>query len=360
MALLTILISQVCFSMDVPELANHEIESAETLQSDLNKLKIRLNNTKKQSENFLGALYYEVEEAHKNLEDAKKNIASVDLAQVIKSFNSSKAIFFTHIANIHHFCPENSLDIILSEKFQLLKSQTIKEETFFNDINFTSSILQQILSSKSHLEKVLCKITKDINIRISTINYITESLNQNKIQTEVHKNSEQNSVLWAKAQLNRAEDFLQQKNYAKAFEILSLLNETKIKAKIKNCIRMNLGNMYLLGNYVEVDLITAKRFYTIVLEERVSDKEIFLSAYNNLGCISELIKDYNTAFKYYEHASNLGSVFAHLNLAYLYENGLGVARDAQKARNLKELGLECRAEWAQAKRSLDRVLRKLR
>lgn len=78
------------------------------------------------------------------------------------------------------------------------------------------------------------------------------------------------------------------------------------------------------------------------------DTDIYDSnIYNNLGFANEMFKNYTEAHKYYLLASDEGcsNSFANLNLGYLYDNGLGVEKDVNKALVYYEKGHDRLEEW---------------
>jgi len=70
---------------------------------------------------------------------------------------------------------------------------------------------------------------------------------------------------------------------------------------------------------------------------------------NSLGYANEMYGNFNEARKYYLLASEKGSLFANLNLGYLYDNGLGVEADSSKAFMYYEKGADCLEEWRTAR-----------
>ena len=55
------------------------------------------------------------------------------------------------------------------------------------------------------------------------------------------------------------------------------------------------------------------------------------SILNNIGYAHEMCENFGDALKYYILASEKGCAFATLNIGYLYDNGLGVEKDTDKA-----------------------------
>lgn len=70
---------------------------------------------------------------------------------------------------------------------------------------------------------------------------------------------------------------------------------------------------------------------------------------NSLGFAYEMSENFNLAFKYYLLASEKNNAYANLNLAYLYENGLNVDKNIDKASMYYEKGKKCLEEWKMAR-----------
>ena len=72
-----------------------------------------------------------------------------------------------------------------------------------------------------------------------------------------------------------------------------------------------------------------------------SDKNIL----NSIGFANEMYGNFIKAFEYYSLASTKGSIYSNLNLGYLYENGIGVEKDHDKALMYYEKGKDHLEEW---------------
>lgn len=66
---------------------------------------------------------------------------------------------------------------------------------------------------------------------------------------------------------------------------------------------------------------------------------------NNLGFANEMLKNFSQAHNYYLQSAEKNYAFANLNLGYLYDNGLGVEKDTDKAFLYYEKGSDELEEW---------------
>ena len=70
---------------------------------------------------------------------------------------------------------------------------------------------------------------------------------------------------------------------------------------------------------------------------------------NSIGFVNEMSGNFNDAFKYYLLASEKNNTYANLNLAYLYDLGLGIEKDDDKASMYYEKGKDRLEEWKMAR-----------
>ena len=181
---------------------------------------------------------------------------------------------------------------------------------------------------------------------------------RNDPENATKKLYEKDLEYWHKAQFNTAKIYSSQGKHKEALDILLLLSQEEIiDYATKTKVQMDLAHMYLRGHGGLFNLGEAERIYMSIIKSHIainSDEEqtMVIGAYNNLGYIYELKKEYENAIINYKNASNFGSTFASLNLAYLYENGLGVKPDKQEADRLYELGKKSRKEWEEVRESL--------
>lgn len=77
--------------------------------------------------------------------------------------------------------------------------------------------------------------------------------------------------------------------------------------------------------------------------------DIITRSINNIGYANEMCGNFSEAHKYYTLASEKDYLFSTLNLGYLYENGLGVEKDMDKALEYYEKGASCLDEWKRAR-----------
>jgi len=118
-----------------------------------------------------------------------------------------------------------------------------------------------------------------------------------------------------------------------------------------------LGLYYETGNFIEADQDKAIKWYIQAIKS--GNTEAGIQLYNlekkeyekhgkngdidtiiKLAEYYEKIKDYLTAFSYYEMAAEQGNATAQFNLGYFYKNGLGVEQDYKKAKEWYEKAAE--------------------
>lgn len=168
-----------------------------------------------------------------------------------------------------------------------------------------------------------------------------------------------------------------QKNYEGALEKFnSILNSDDIDTKTKEELNISIADTYydmrddfkadeIYNNIINKQDITNetkvyiyKRLSHIYMNKRdfkkaidILDEGIKLSnppdenILNTFGFANELYGNFTKAFEYYLKASIKGSIYANLNLAYLYDHGLGVEKDDHKALMYYEKEKDSLEEW---------------
>lgn len=138
-----------------------------------------------------------------------------------------------------------------------------------------------------------------------------------------------------------ADNYYYLKEDSKALEIYNnIINDehSEITDENKNYIYKNLGVIYI-----------NKKDFKLAID--VLHKNLKLKAdpdndvLNNIGFANEMFGNFDDAYKYYLLASEKNSIYANLNLWYLYENGLGVEKDNNKALVYYEKGKDHIDEW---------------
>ena len=137
-----------------------------------------------------------------------------------------------------------------------------------------------------------------------------------------------------------------------------MITKLIIAAKSGNAKAMyKLGLYYETGNFVEADQDKAIEWYIKAIESgnmeagtklRNLEKKVIEKLVKNgdidtiikLAEYYEEIKDYLTAFFYYEKAAEQGNATAQFNLGYFYDEGLGVEQDYKKAKEWYEKAAE--------------------
>lgn len=104
-------------------------------------------------------------------------------------------------------------------------------------------------------------------------------------------------------------------------------------------------------NCVKKDYANALELY--MMTYKLGDRTYPLL--NNIGYMNELLGSHEKAVKFYRMAvlasSDKDACFGHLNLAYMFENGLGVYKDIDEAKKYYEMGKDCLEEWKEARKN---------
>lgn len=66
---------------------------------------------------------------------------------------------------------------------------------------------------------------------------------------------------------------------------------------------------------------------------------------NTIGFVNEMSENFITAFQYYTLSSEKNYDYAHLNLAYMYEKGIYIEKDQDKASMYYQKGKDSLEEW---------------
>ena len=97
-----------------------------------------------------------------------------------------------------------------------------------------------------------------------------------------------------------------------------------------------LGWMYLQGTGVKRDKQAAREYFSAAVEKDEDPRALF-----ELGRLSLKKKDYISAFQYFSGASGKNHVKATLELAEMFEKGLGMPKDKDRGMMLRNQA----AEW---------------
>jgi len=128
------------------------------------------------------------------------------------------------------------------------------------------------------------------------------------------------------------------KNYTIGEEIFLYFINRKLPKVDKNILEHSYQNLSVI--YLERKDFQNALDMTNHLSE---DDDIFI---NGKGFIHELMGDYQQAHRCYLLSANKNNKFAQLNLAYLYDNGLGVDKDHEKAFIYYEKAQDAIEEWS--------------
>lgn len=277
---------------------------------------IDLNND--EALNYLGKLHYFGDILEKNFDKAlecfelaakQNNIKSIyNLAttyyrgDMVKKDISKSIEYFESLARLNFPPAFNSLGYIYSE------SRDIQRD--YKKAKYYLQIAADLNDSVGlyNLAKMYFRgsgIPKDYNkARI----YFERSAQQNHSDSLFHLGLIYYEGLDVKPDLSKAKDY---------FELSAKQNNT-------NALYY-LGNFYYYGINVEPDLKKAKKYYKSAASQENSE------AYCMLGEFYFKRKKFLKAKKNFELSESYDNVEAHYNLGILYENGIGIEKDIEKA-----------------------------
>jgi hypothetical protein len=252
--------------------------------------------------------------------------------------------------------------VINSECFEFVKmmaetgdfiSQSNLANMYYEGEGVNKNLNQSLRWSKLAVENEECNEEEEmlITIRITKIlfsqkNY-KEALEKSNVVfgfknlKQEFKDSVQIDIAIMHTDLKDGEDL-------KIYEYLINRKVPVIKDDAVKFILEKLGFIYLTNKEFEKCIASFTKSLEIKTNYDLHGAYV-ANIYNSIGYANELIKNYEEAHKFYLIGIDKGSVYSNLNLGFLYEKGLGVDVDAEKACEYYSKGSDRIEEWSMAR-----------